>query len=107
MEILSTIKLTLTWLWVYRAEENTFWLLKLAHALFGFTVFATVASMTMGSMIFFARFASVDLEQSLYALFQISAFLGLSYVLIVAYLLRNEVTDIVKSLDDIYDASMI
>lgn len=47
---------------------------------------------------------SIDLEESLYALFQISAFSGLTYMCIVAFLLRNEITVFLGTLSQIYDA---
>lgn len=59
----------------------------------------------IASAIFFLKFVSVDLNQSLYAMFQIAAYTNVTYIYIAAFLLRHKITAVFDSLTEIYEES--
>lgn len=63
----------LAWLGAYSLDETAGTCKKFAYALFTFIIFLVSVCALSSSLIFFARNASVNLEDSLYALFQIFA----------------------------------
>lgn len=107
MKILKTLKLVLTWFWVYNTEVETGKLMKILHAFGGLSVFAIITSHAITSLLFFVEYISIDLEESLYALFQFVAFLGLVYVIVVVFSLRNRITTILTNLTEIYAESKL
>lgn len=101
---LPTNQRVLTWLCVrpMDADENQW--KKLFYIAFTITFLTIDLTGLFSSIAFFLINISIDLEESLYALFQISAFLGLTYMCIVAFLLRYKITAFLGTLSQIYDA---
>lgn len=60
-------------------------------------------SMLAACVAFFVKFVSIVLEESLYALFQISTLSGILYSMIVVFNSRHEVKTIFDKLSTIYD----
>lgn len=58
-----------------------------------------------GALAYIISYVSIDLEGSLYAVFQLCAVGSVSYILIAAFFLRFRITAIFKQLTEIYDAS--
>lgn len=56
----------------------------------------------VASIVFFIKFVSIDLEESLYAIFQIGASIVAVYIAIVAYFLQHKINGIFKGLTAIY-----
>lgn len=76
---------------------------KLFYVTFSLTFFSANLSGLLSSVAFFVENISTNLEESLYAFFQISAFSGLTYMCIVAFLLRSRITAFLGTLSKIYD----
>lgn len=74
-----------------------------------FFCFLLVLSVNVAALIaatkFALKFFSTDLEECLYAFFQISAIAGIVYVMLAAFLLRHKISTIFIQLSDIYAAS--
>lgn len=56
------------------------------------------------SMLYFLKFKSIDLEKSLYALFQIAAALHMFGAIIITLLSRYKLSAIFEHLQEIYDS---
>lgn len=105
MKPLEMNRRVLTWLCVYPASENTSKSTKTLYVIFTLIILSGNLIGLGLSIDYFLKSASTDLEDSLYALFQILATAKMSYTMIVAYFLRHRITAIFVSLSDIYDAS--
>lgn len=77
----------------------------MAHIAFTILIFAIIILSYIPAIIFFVKFMSIDLEGALNALFQVSAFTGILYAMIVVYIRRQQINRIFRSLSKIYDAS--
>lgn len=108
MTPLITNKRVLIWLWMCPADgkSDNSMLKSLAHIAFGFTVFFGVVAGLISSFAYFESFVWVDLENSLYALFQVAAFLGLVPLFPIAISSRQKISQLLDNLSNIYAASM-
>lgn len=73
-------------------------------AIFAFILFAINFMTLVGSVVFFAKNIHADLEEALYAVFQIAGCTGLTYLCLAAFFLRNEITQFLETLSEIYSA---
>lgn len=105
MNPLKTNKLVLTWFCVYPAEENESSIVTFARVLFSLGIVFGMVSAFIGSVVFFYRFILIDLESSLGALFQISAYLSTIYMIGVSAFMRRRLVAIIDELEMIYKAS--
>lgn len=78
---------------------------RIASITFSFSCLIANACAVAASATFFAKFVSIDLEESLYALFQITAYSQVVYIYIMAFILRHKVTAIFGNLLKIYNTS--
>lgn len=78
---------------------------RFGNILFSFTVLTLVSTITLSSMTYTVKFASVDLEKTLYAVFQISAYSGQCYMMIVSFRIWPKLAKLFPALQEIYDAS--
>lgn len=104
MKPLGTSRKILTWFYLYPVEEGTE-RKKLIHFILSAVVFIFKISFLASSTAFFMKYVSTDLEESLYALFQISAFSNSTYVIAIAYISHQKITALIDRLSAIYDAS--
>lgn len=104
MKPLQTNQQVLTWLCVYLAKQNTSKFKKILYIVFSVVVFLGYFNVLLASIAFFLKYASSSLEQSLYALFQISGDFGTVYMMLTAYTLRKQFKIIFDKLSNIYDA---
>lgn len=102
---LDTCRQLLTKLCVFPADENTGTLEKLSFSIFSLILFSAVLSVSVGSFVFYLKFASIDLELCLYALVQIAAFSPITYVTILTFFLRYKIVEIFDNLYKICEAS--
>lgn len=96
----------LTWICVYPADETVS---KFKRATYAFAyAFILISNLCVlaSSVAFFLKYVSVDLEQSLYAVFQITAYGSMTYLIIVSFLLRSKIPLVFDDLAKIYEASM-
>lgn len=75
---------------------------KKRHIIFSVVCLLANMNAVLASVTFFLNFVSVNLELSLYALFQISAYSNVVYSYIIAFILRNRVPAIFDGLAAIY-----
>lgn len=104
MKPLVTNQQVLTWLCICKNETSSR-MEKLAHI--SFSVFVSVFLFwgDLSSLMFFIKFATVDLEESLYALFQVAGLSGMVYLIFVVPFSRHAIAATFDSLSKIYDAS--
>lgn len=95
----------LSYISVCSVEENISKWKKLAFKVFPFIIFATNLMSVSGSILFFWRFISTDLEKCLIALYQIAGALGLMYSIIVTFITHSKLLAMIESLEKIYRAS--
>lgn len=104
MKPLETTKQVFTWLCIYCADYNSI-SERITCILFTFSVFTFNACISIASVVFIVKNISIDLENSLTAVFQIAVFSGLLYVMTAAVLLRYRITALFGGLQTIYDQS--
>lgn len=80
---------------------------KMRNKLFSLTVFLLVFGGLVFSMTFIKRFVVSDLENTLYALFQIAAFGCQVYLFIVGYKIGPKFAELYPKLQQIYDSSKV
>lgn len=102
---LAVHRQVLTWCCVYPPDENTSKWEKLSFKAFAFVIFVSLLSTIAVSVAYIAKFMSTDLGGSLHALFQITAYTGLSYVALNGFILRDKITAIFSQLTQIYNES--
>lgn len=76
---------------------------KLTHLLIAASMVFAIISALIPSVAFFVKFVSIDLEVSLYALFQLLGLLNVFYVMTAVYLSRRKFTAFFKSLSIIHE----
>lgn len=102
MKPFVTNKRVLQWLCVYPLDENSNKLMKLACVVFALCVFISQLAAVISSAVFFLTFMSTDLELALFALFQVAACAAVTYVAVIAFVMRKEITTTIDQLSGIY-----
>lgn len=102
MKPLETMQRLLIWFCVFPAEEGTSELRKLIYI--AFSVIGLISSIigVVSSAVYTIEFLSIDLENSLYAVFQFAAASGTFYTAIVAFIYRRRVHGIFTALEKLY-----
>lgn len=97
------VQRVLCWLHLCPSEEDTAnkWQKSASIALYSL-VLITFLSYVATSLTYFATFSSTDLEQSLYALLQVTAFIGLAYIQVIALFSRYKLRSMFQELSNIY-----
>lgn len=103
MKALSMNRNVLIWIGMCSAGEGTKKWQKIAFQLIGFTFFMLMVLSVIISGAFLVKFLSIDMEESLFAVFQIVIAGGTWYMIIFAYLLRKKFAAIFDGLQKIYD----
>lgn len=73
--------------------------------MFGLTVFIANAIVFIVSLAFFIEYASIDMEEALFALIQLAGTGNILYVLLISYILRDKIIAVFESLSKIYEWS--
>lgn len=102
---LITCQRVLTWISVCPVAKNTSIWKRILFKLFPLVIFITDLAGLIASVVFFYRFISTNLEECLYAVFQIAGLLGMANSIIVTFIRRHKIPLIFKSLADIYKYS--
>lgn len=105
MKPLNTSQKLLTWLSIYPNENGTRKCNKSLSILLISFIIVIEISFFVSSCFFVEENLSGNVEESLYALFQISGAIALIYSLIVSFYSRKNITAFFKSLANIYEAS--
>lgn len=102
---LPTQRRVLIWLCLYPPDEGTNVYQRNMHYVFASSTFGTMTMCLLGSVKYFYEFISIDLEESLYALYIAAATAGVIYMLIVGFLSKHKMVEIFNELAQIYDTS--
>lgn len=100
---LATNRRILLWMSVYQSEEEISWQDRCAHcsftALINFGNFISI----LFSLAFIIENVATDFEESLFAVLQIFAPVSVLYITIILLILRNEITEIFKTISIIHE----
>lgn len=107
MKPLVTNKNVLTWLCILPAQEQTNKRMKLIYIAFTFTLSITCFCGLASSLAFMMEYLSTNLENCLYALFQVAADASAFYMVMVALFLRHKMAALFDNLSEIYNKSTI
>lgn len=102
---LKTNRRVLTWLCMCPANEATEKWKKIAYTSLSITAVLLIVCAFFASVAYFGKFASTDLEEALYALFQIIGAVSLLFAITIAYFSRNKIDAIFENLTKIYRKS--
>lgn len=107
MRPLKTSQRILTWLFVCQPGETISDRKKMAMFLSGLVIIiANVGSMSCAT-VFFINELKIDLEESLYALFQISAVYFVIYMQIMGFFSRQKIGNMFDNLTELYGTCKI
>lgn len=104
MDPLATNRRVLTWLCVFPPEKGTTKAQRMAHVALSLSVFVVNMGSFFVSLAYFLKYMSIDLEQSLFAVVQMLGEVNMTYISIITYILRRQITATYKSLCRIYKA---
>lgn len=76
---------------------------KLACFLFSSVAIFTIYTSLTSSAVFFVKFVSIDLEESLYSLFQVASIFATANAIGIAALMRHRIPPMFANLTKIYD----
>lgn len=102
---MSVNRHVLLWLYMLPPLENASRWTKMASICLSSSVCITLAGCVISSITFISRFVTIDLKDTLYAMFPTIACSGLVYVHIVAILSRQNISDLFQKLSQIYQTS--
>lgn len=106
MKPLATNRRVLNWLCICPFDQNTsIWQKALVVASTWF-LFTSEISCAVSSVVFFINNVSVALEDSVCAIMQIAGISSVVYTWMVAFILRDGINRILKTLDEIYEESI-
>lgn len=105
MEPLPTYCRILIWLFVCSPQENITKWKRIAYLIFTIVNIASISSVAITSTLLLIRSKSIDLTDTLYVLFQIVPTLSMVYVILAAFLSRNNFNAIFVDLLGIYQTS--
>lgn len=104
MRVLALNRKIFILLWIIpNQNESESPLKRLANILFSFIILTLVSSVTLSSIAYTIKFASIDLENTLYAVFQISAYSGQFYMMVVSFRIWPKLAKLFPKLQEIYD----
>lgn len=102
MKPLLSIQRSMIWACFCRENENEDKWRKRAYILFSCTSIVFSAFAFGVSVAFLVKYLSIDLEESLYAVFQIFAAILMIYTFIVGFFSKNQINVIFKSLAELH-----
>lgn len=102
MRPLPTNYQVLTWLCICPIDPEIQWK-KPLYSLFSLILLITNICGLISSGTFVLSHYSVDLKLSLNGIYQIAAFLSVTFMSVMAFLLRHEITSFLENLAEIYD----
>lgn len=104
MKPLNTNKQALIWLCAYSSDEPADKQSTFAHIIFTIFVIGTYVCFLSASIAYFLKYATIDLNETLYVLIQILAALPMMKALVIMIFLRDKFTTLFESLAAIYEA---
>lgn len=98
-------QLVFAWFCVYSKNESPIWWKKALYITFTVIVWMVVIGAFSSSAAFFLKYASSDLEEALYAVFQMTTLLTMATGLALLHYFRQKLIDIFSKLSCIYEES--
>lgn len=105
MDPLVTNKKMLMWLCILPAQAQTNQNMKLLYIVTSFTLLTSCFLGLIASVAFMVKYLSTNLEDCLYALFQVSGDASALYMILIAFILRRQIAALFDQLSEIYCAS--
>lgn len=102
---METNRRMLIWVSVIPAGKNVDTVKRIFYKILSFGIFATVLCVSIASCAYYFKYASIDIQKSLYALAQIAAFTSMTYAIIVTFFIRRRFPPIFENLYKICEAS--
>lgn len=103
MKPLVTAKRMLTWLSVFPIDKNVSITKRLGYMSFTAIILTCLLSAMISSSVFFVKYISIDLQQSLYAVLHLTLVVQALYMYAVIYRMRNKTKLAFEHLTNIYD----
>lgn len=103
MKPLVTNRKVLTWIGILPAAERTNKFRKLIYITFYFALTSSSGFALFTSLTFMLKYMSTNLEDCLYALFQVAADMNLVYMMVIALILRRKIAALFDRLTEIYN----
>lgn len=107
MEPLVTTRQVLTWLWMYSDSKTSSIWKKLGQFVSGQLCLISQLLSFAGTTAFVIKFASVDLEKSLFAFMFVSGHFNAAFSITLAMLSRHKITALFTRLSKIYQTSKL
>lgn len=85
-------------------DSDEFWK-NILRLIFAFTLSMSVAGGLAASIVYVSKYAGDNLEESVKTVYQIIAYANVTYVMVTAYLKRNDFRAILRRFQEVYDAS--
>lgn len=105
MKPLPTNQQMLTWFFLLHNKNSSIWM-KMGYIGFSLINFGLLLCHVIASVVFASKFVSIDLERSLYAIYQFFCWTPIIYMFLVALHSRHKITAFIDELSKIYNASM-
>ena len=103
MEPLKTTKWVLAWLCVYSASETASEFKRTAYTIFTAVDYIGHFCGVLTHFAYFLKYLSTDLAGAVFAFMGTTTFIGVTYVMTSLSLHRDQINDMFKKLDRIYD----
>lgn len=103
MKPLSTNRLMLTWLFFLPAETTVSIQQKLSYLLVFLIVFEVTVTYYIGYWAYLLKHLPIDLEEALYAVYEVSVAFGVIFITVAAPFERYKMNLIFEGLEIIYD----
>lgn len=105
MKVLALNHQVFVLLWIFPSPDNKSILFKIRNIIFGLMALISVMTPFVTSIAYVFKYVSVDLENSLYALFQIAGYGCQIYLIIIGFILWSKFSRMFPILQQIYDDS--
>lgn len=107
MKVLAANRQVFTLLWILPVSKDESKWIKLRNFSIGSIIFMALLGALISSGCFALKFATINLELSLYAVFQIAATLSQTYMLGFSFILWRKYADFFPKLQQMYDESKL
>lgn len=105
MKAFKTHQATFTLMCILPMAESTQLWKRIFIVIFGITIPISVLCGLGASLVYVSRYANVDLEGAVKTVFQIAAYVNVSYMIIIAFFKRSKIIKVFRTFQNIYDTS--
>lgn len=104
MKPLKMAQRVFVWLSICPCDAKNEWK-RMFYIIFSLTVGGMLFAQLVTSGLYFMEFHSEDLESSLYAIYQIFAWMPILYIYVGAFMSRHRIRNVLTGMEEIYDKS--